>query len=139
MAKIIGIDLGTSNSAAAVLEGGKPVIIPSAVWKLRGIHRAISASMNRGKRYLSPGTTSSWKLPPILRCGRRWPTRSKTFWPAWIRSQGLMSVWFCPVTGAFFALTGLQLFSLGIIHRIFTALEEKQVFLFTARPDVDQE
>ncbi len=30
MAKIIGIDLGTSNSAAAVMEGGKPVIIPSA-------------------------------------------------------------------------------------------------------------
>ena len=30
MAKIIGIDLGTSNSAAAVMEGGKAVIIPSA-------------------------------------------------------------------------------------------------------------
>lgn len=30
MAKIIGIDLGTSNSAAAVVECGKPVIIPSA-------------------------------------------------------------------------------------------------------------
>ncbi|MFA5357786.1 MAG: molecular chaperone DnaK [archaeon] len=30
MAKVIGIDLGTSNSAAAVLEGGKPKIIPSA-------------------------------------------------------------------------------------------------------------
>jgi len=30
MAKVIGIDLGTSNSAAAVLEGGRPVIIPSA-------------------------------------------------------------------------------------------------------------
>jgi len=28
--KIIGIDLGTSNSAAAVMEGGKPVIIPAA-------------------------------------------------------------------------------------------------------------
>ncbi len=28
--KIIGIDLGTSNSAAAVLEAGRPVIIPSA-------------------------------------------------------------------------------------------------------------
>ncbi|MGC8600484.1 MAG: molecular chaperone DnaK [Nitrososphaeria archaeon] len=28
--KIIGIDLGTTNSAAAVVEGGKPVIIPSA-------------------------------------------------------------------------------------------------------------
>jgi molecular chaperone DnaK len=30
MAKIIGIDLGTSNSAAAMLEAGRPVIIPSA-------------------------------------------------------------------------------------------------------------
>ncbi len=30
MGKIIGIDLGTSNSAAAILEGGKPRIIPSA-------------------------------------------------------------------------------------------------------------
>ncbi len=28
--KIIGIDLGTSNSSAAVMEAGKPVIIPSA-------------------------------------------------------------------------------------------------------------
>ncbi|MBU1086027.1 MAG: molecular chaperone DnaK [Candidatus Omnitrophica bacterium] len=30
MAKVIGIDLGTSNSAASILEGGRPVIIPSA-------------------------------------------------------------------------------------------------------------
>jgi len=30
MARAIGIDLGTSNSAAAVIEGGRPVIIPSA-------------------------------------------------------------------------------------------------------------
>jgi molecular chaperone DnaK len=30
MAKIIGIDLGTSNSAAALLEAGRPSIIPSA-------------------------------------------------------------------------------------------------------------
>ena len=30
MAKIIGIDLGTSNSAAAVMEHGRPTIIPSA-------------------------------------------------------------------------------------------------------------
>lgn len=27
---IIGIDLGTSNSAASILRGGRPVIIPSA-------------------------------------------------------------------------------------------------------------
>jgi molecular chaperone DnaK len=30
MAKIIGIDLGTTNSAAAVMSGGEPVVIPSA-------------------------------------------------------------------------------------------------------------
>ena len=30
MAKIIGIDLGTSNSAAAVVMGGKPTLIPAA-------------------------------------------------------------------------------------------------------------
>ncbi len=30
MPKIIGIDLGTSNSAASAMEGGKPVIIPAA-------------------------------------------------------------------------------------------------------------
>ena len=28
--KIIGIDLGTSNSAASVLQAGRPIIIPSA-------------------------------------------------------------------------------------------------------------
>ena len=30
MGKIVGIDLGTSNSACAVLEAGKPIIVPSA-------------------------------------------------------------------------------------------------------------
>ncbi|MCM8799489.1 MAG: molecular chaperone DnaK [Candidatus Omnitrophica bacterium] len=30
MARVIGIDLGTSNSAAAVMEAGRPIIIPSA-------------------------------------------------------------------------------------------------------------
>ncbi|PID84689.1 MAG: molecular chaperone DnaK [Chloroflexi bacterium] len=30
MSKIIGIDLGTTNSVAAVMEGGEPVVIPSA-------------------------------------------------------------------------------------------------------------
>lgn len=30
MARVIGIDLGTSNSAAAVMEGGRPTLIPSA-------------------------------------------------------------------------------------------------------------
>ncbi|MFH1768425.1 MAG: Hsp70 family protein, partial [Candidatus Omnitrophota bacterium] len=30
MARVIGIDLGTSNSAAAVMDGGRPTLIPSA-------------------------------------------------------------------------------------------------------------
>jgi molecular chaperone DnaK len=30
MAKVVGIDLGTTNSVVAVLEGGKPVVIPNA-------------------------------------------------------------------------------------------------------------
>jgi len=30
MARIIGIDLGTTNSVVAVMEGGEPVVIPSA-------------------------------------------------------------------------------------------------------------
>ena len=30
MAKIIGIDLGTTNSVMAVMEGGEPTVIPTA-------------------------------------------------------------------------------------------------------------
>ena len=30
MGKVIGIDLGTTNSVVAVLEGGEPIVIPNA-------------------------------------------------------------------------------------------------------------
>ena len=30
MSRIIGIDLGTTNSCMAVMEGGEPVVIPNA-------------------------------------------------------------------------------------------------------------
>ena len=30
MAKVVGIDLGTTNSVVAVMEGGKPAVIPNA-------------------------------------------------------------------------------------------------------------
>ncbi len=30
MSKVVGIDLGTTNSVVAVMEGGKPTVIPNA-------------------------------------------------------------------------------------------------------------
>ncbi|PIX06192.1 MAG: hypothetical protein COZ76_10260, partial [Flavobacteriales bacterium CG_4_8_14_3_um_filter_35_10] len=33
MSKIIGIDLGTTNSCVAVMEGNEPVVIPNAEGK----------------------------------------------------------------------------------------------------------
>ena len=30
MGKVIGIDLGTTNSVVAAMEGGEPIIIPNA-------------------------------------------------------------------------------------------------------------
>lgn len=39
--------------------------------------------------------------------------------------------WTYPVTGAFFVLCGLQLFSFGVIYRIVATLDDKRVFLFT--------
>ena len=44
----IGIDLGTSNSAAAVMRGGRPVIIPSA----EGIEAALKKMEEHGVRRL---------------------------------------------------------------------------------------
>ena len=39
--------------------------------------------------------------------------------------------WTYPVTGSFLVLSGLQLFTFGIIFRMFEAFEEKEVFLFS--------
>lgn len=48
MSKIVGIDLGTTNSVAAVMEGGKPKVIPSAEGP--AIVPSIVASAKNGER-----------------------------------------------------------------------------------------
>jgi molecular chaperone DnaK len=46
MAKIIGIDLGTTNSVVAVMEGGEPVVIPSAEGE-RLVPSVVAVNKNR--------------------------------------------------------------------------------------------
>ena len=49
MGKVIGIDLGTTNSVVAVMEGGEPVVIPNAEGRAR-----LRPSWH------SPRTASAW-------------------------------------------------------------------------------
>ncbi len=49
MGKIIGIDLGTTNSAVAVMEGGEPVIIPSSEGN-RLFPSVVAANSKTGER-----------------------------------------------------------------------------------------
>ena len=58
MGKIIGIDLGTTNSVVAVMEGGQPVVIPNqeggrTTPSVVGIHQERRAAGRPGRQ--APG------------------------------------------------------------------------------------
>jgi len=44
MGKIIGIDLGTTNSCVAVMEGNEPVVIPNSEGKKAGDYQPVKNS-----------------------------------------------------------------------------------------------
>lgn len=69
MAKVIGIDLGTTNSCVAVMEGGEPKVIPNA----EGIELLL-------RSWLSPKQGKDWsgRSPK----GRRLPIRKIPFSPS---------------------------------------------------------
>ena len=65
MAKIIGIDLGTTNSVVAVMEGGEPVVIPSAegerlvpsVVAVNKNHERLTGRVARNQAVVNPENT----------------------------------------------------------------------------------
>ncbi|MEE9152197.1 MAG: molecular chaperone DnaK [Thermoplasmata archaeon] len=79
MAKIIGIDLGTTNSEAAHMEGGRPVIIPSAEGSTFGgkMFPSVVAFTKEGERLVGEPAKRQAVLNPertIMRIKRKMGT-----------------------------------------------------------------
>jgi molecular chaperone DnaK len=82
MAKIIGIDLGTTNSEAAYLEGGRPKIIPSAEGTSFGgkMFPSVVAFIEEGQRLVGEAAKRQAVLNPektVLRIKRKMGTDHK--------------------------------------------------------------
>jgi len=58
MAKIIGIDLGTTNSVGAVMVGSEPVVIPSAEGE-RLVPSVVAFNKNNEQKQRTPGGAGS--------------------------------------------------------------------------------
>ena len=55
MSKIIGIDLGTTNSCVAVMEGNEPVVIPNDEGLLKpGMFMSVDLQRDRGEVVVAP-------------------------------------------------------------------------------------
>ena len=73
MSKIIGIDLGTTNSVVAVMEGGEPVVITNPEGgRLTPSDRPVSESLTRRLEYYLSATLSRRHQRRI----RLWPHKS---------------------------------------------------------------
>ena len=91
MARIIGIDLGTTNSEAAVMEGGKPRIIPSAegnVYGGKNFPSYIASSKESGEILVGDATNSQAVRnptppgPPPAPPWASWPAKKSTRLPS---------------------------------------------------------
>ena len=76
MAKVIGIDLGTTNCCVAVMEGGEPVVIPNAEG---GAHHAVGRRGHEDRRAARrPGGQAPGRHQP----GEHRSSRSSASWAA---------------------------------------------------------
>ena len=74
MSKIIGIDLGTTNSVVAVMEGGQPIVIPNqeggrTTPSVVGFAKSGECPLYRSPWQISlshPASSSTWMAIPII-------------------------------------------------------------------------